>query len=44
MARHQGITRQMLHARVLSFTHPDTQKRLHIEAPYPQDFQNMMPI
>ena len=44
MSRHQGIARQMLHARVLSFVHPSTKKRLHIEAPYPEDFQKMMNI
>lgn len=44
MSRHQGITRQMLHARVLSFTHPVTKKRLQVEAPYPEDFAKMMSI
>jgi 23S rRNA pseudouridine1911/1915/1917 synthase len=44
MSRHQGITRQMLHARVLSFTHPVTKKRLSVEAPYPEDFAKLMSI
>ena len=36
-----GISRQMLHARKLSFTHPITKKMLHVEAPYPSDWQSI---
>lgn len=44
IARSLGITRQMLHARMLEFEHPITKKILHIEAPYPQDFLQILGI
>ena len=34
------IGRPALHARSLTFTHPETGKRLTIQADYPSDFQN----
>jgi 23S rRNA pseudouridine955/2504/2580 synthase len=40
--RQFGIDRQLLHARVLEFTHPITKKRLRIEAPYPRDFLSII--
>jgi 23S rRNA pseudouridine1911/1915/1917 synthase len=36
------IQRQLLHAFSLSFIHPRTQKLLRIEAPYPDDFQELI--
>jgi 23S rRNA pseudouridine1911/1915/1917 synthase len=32
-----GVTRQLLHAYKLNFTHPITKKRMEMEAPIPQD-------
>ena len=40
--RNFGISRQLLHARSLSFVHPKTQKKLTIEAPYPVDFTKLI--
>lgn len=40
--RQFGIDRQLLHARILEFTHPKTKKRLRIEAPYPSDFLSIV--
>ncbi|HZV35837.1 MAG TPA: RluA family pseudouridine synthase, partial [Verrucomicrobiae bacterium] len=34
--------RQMLHARKLTFLHPITQKKLSLEAPWPQDFKEAL--
>ncbi len=38
LKRDLGVNRQLLHARSLSFVHPKTQKKITIEAPYPEDF------
>jgi len=37
-----GLSRQMLHARVLGFDHPQTGERLRFEAPYPKDFLDFL--
>lgn len=37
-----GITRQMLHARKLSFTHPTTNQPMTYCAEYPEDFANTL--
>ncbi len=42
MKREKHVTRQMLHARLLEFTHPTTKKRLTVEAPYPMDFNSLL--
>lgn len=34
--------RQMLHARQITFTHPRTAERITLEAPWPQDFQDVL--
>lgn len=39
-----AMPRQALHARVLGFTHPVSQKRMMFECPYPEDFKNVMTI
>lgn len=36
------VTRQLLHAWRLAFTHPATGARLHFEAPLPQDFREVI--
>jgi 23S rRNA pseudouridine1911/1915/1917 synthase len=36
--------RQMLHARKLSFVHPGKGKKLTLEAPWPEDFQNALMV
>ena len=36
--------RQMLHAWKMSFTHPTTQERMHIQAPLPEDFLQSVTI
>lgn len=42
--RHKfAIDRQMLHAKRLVFRHPVTEKLLTIEAPYPDDFNFLLP-
>ncbi len=38
------VKRQMLHAGYLSFSHPDTNKRLEFEAPVPDDYENILGI
>lgn len=38
------VSRQMLHARSLSFTHPRTQERLTFEAPLPDDFAQLLEL
>lgn len=40
--RNLAIDRQLLHAHSLAFTHPKTHKKLHIVAPYPLDFSQMI--
>lgn len=42
LKRNLGISRQLLHARSLSFIHPKNQKKLIIEAPYPADFAEII--
>jgi len=37
-----SVPRQMLHARRLGFTHPETQKTLSFEAPIPSDIENVL--
>ena len=39
-----GVEGQMLHAKELIFEHPITGKRMHIEAPLPEYFQNVLNI
>jgi 23S rRNA pseudouridine1911/1915/1917 synthase len=36
------LPRQMLHARVLEFAHPVTQKKFKFEAPLPEDFEKVL--
>lgn len=36
------VPRLMLHAKILAFPHPLTQKKLQIEAPLPADFQTLL--
>lgn len=38
----KSFSRQALHARYLSFVHPFTGLRVHIEAPFPEDFNMAM--
>lgn len=38
----EGFKRQALHARKLSFIHPETNKQLSLEAPLPSDFQTLL--
>jgi 23S rRNA pseudouridine1911/1915/1917 synthase len=38
----KSFSRQALHARYLSFIHPFTGLRVHIEAPFPEDFHSAM--
>lgn len=40
----QNAGRQLLHAAVLGFTHPETGERLRFEAPYPADFQQILDL
>lgn len=37
-----GFSRQALHAGVLGFWHPTTQKKMHFEAPLPQDLADLI--
>jgi 23S rRNA pseudouridine1911/1915/1917 synthase len=39
-----SLGRQMLHARLLGFTHPTTGERLVFEAPLPEDFQGLLAL
>lgn len=39
-----GFTRPALHSLAISFLHPDTGKRLTVEAPYPEDFEKALKI
>lgn len=43
-ARSLGLTRQWLHAKVLSFVHPGNQERLRIESEYPGDLHQALDI
>jgi len=38
----KSVTRQMLHAWRITFTHPETGKSLHLEAPIPLDMENVL--
>ena len=38
----QEFKRQALHARTISFYHPKTETVLRLEAPIPDDFQNLI--
>lgn len=40
--KNYGITRQLLHARSLVLLHPKTRNQMHIIAPYPLDFEQML--
>ena len=37
-----GVKGQMLHAKVLEFKHPTTNKLMHFEAPLPKYFENIL--
>lgn len=37
-----GVEGQMLHAKELTFTHPTTGKEMHLEAPLPEYFENVL--
>lgn len=37
-----GAPRQMLHARVLAFTHPQTAAPVRVESPLPEDFERVL--
>ena len=37
-----GVSRQLLHAKTLAFTHPESGVRLSFHAPYPADFQAVL--
>lgn len=37
-----GVEGQMLHARSLDFKHPITQKAMHLEAPLPEYFEEVL--
>ena len=37
-----GVEGQMLHAKALSFKHPITNKQMHLEAPLPEYFENVL--
>jgi len=39
-----GIKRQLLHATKIALQHPDTDALLEIEAPFPDDFVQLMPV
>jgi 23S rRNA pseudouridine1911/1915/1917 synthase len=39
-----SVPRQMLHARVLGFVHPNTHKKLAFEASLPEDFKNVLKL
>ncbi|MGI8603090.1 MAG: RluA family pseudouridine synthase [Verrucomicrobiales bacterium] len=39
-----AVPRLMLHAWKLGFTHPRTDKRVHIEAPLPEEFKPFLPL
>jgi 23S rRNA pseudouridine1911/1915/1917 synthase len=44
LAKQLGLTRQWLHARELSFTHPGTGQWVSFESPFPEDLQNALDI
>ena len=37
-----AFSRQALHARLLGFKHPTSQKQLRFESPWPADFANLV--
>jgi 23S rRNA pseudouridine1911/1915/1917 synthase len=37
----RSIPRQMLHAAAIAFPHPDTGKRVHVQAPIPSDYHSV---
>jgi RluA family pseudouridine synthase len=37
-----GVSRMLLHAAVIEFLHPTTNQRVRVEAPLPQDFQDVL--
>ena len=37
-----GVVGQMLHAKSLDFVHPITGEKLHLEAPIPEYFENIL--
>lgn len=39
-----SFPRQALHARALSFIHPETDEEMYFEAPLPEDFSNLLKI
>jgi 23S rRNA pseudouridine1911/1915/1917 synthase len=39
-----GLTRQWLHAKVLSFVHPGTLQRLRVESEYPEDLAHALQV
>lgn len=38
----EAVDRQLLHARVLGFTHPVTRQKMHFESPLPGDFEDVL--
>lgn len=40
--RVKGLSRQMLHARLLGFVHPTTGEKVSFEAPLPEDFKDLV--
>ena len=41
-SKFEGITRQALHAWSLGFTHPNSGRRLHLQAPLPEDLTTLL--
>jgi 23S rRNA pseudouridine1911/1915/1917 synthase len=44
LAKRLGLTRQWLHARTLSFTHPGTGQLIQFESPIPADLQHALDV
>jgi 23S rRNA pseudouridine1911/1915/1917 synthase len=44
LAARLGLTRQWLHAKALSFTHPGTGERVRFDSPYPQDLAHALDV
>ena len=42
--RRLGVRRQLLHASSLTFPHPQTSRRLVVQAPYPEDFCRILSL
>lgn len=42
LRRELGVSRMLLHARAIEFLHPTTEQRMRVEAPLPQDFQDVL--